>query len=162
MDVPALLVLLQHVHETEGYPVRDEAVSPWWLTAAEKPGQPSRPELGGWVALDGERVVGHVALHPAAGPCLPLWLAGTGRGEEGIAVVSRLFTDRSIRGTGTALLQHAVRQARAHARSPVLEVDGVASPAYHWYLRRGWRELGRVTQQWGHRTVDTAALEAPA
>ena len=79
----------------------------------------AQSELEGWVAVDGDRVVGHVALPPPAGPCLPLWVAGTGWPEDGIVVLSRL------------------------------------------YLRQGWREAGRAVQQWGHRTVDSAALIAP-
>lgn len=157
VDLEALLVLLQRVHEQDGYPVRAEAVSAAWLTAAAKPGQPTLPEFGGWVAVEsaGERVVGHVGLHPAAGPCLPLWVAAAP--AEGLAVVSRLFTDRSVRGAGTDLLSCAVGEAGALGRRPVLEVDS-ESPAYRFYLRRGWREVGRTPQQWGHRLVDSAAM----
>ena len=42
----------------------------------------------------------------------------------------------------------------------MLDVD-VLSPAYGFYLRRGWRDTGRAVQQWGHRTVDVAAMVAP-
>ena len=75
-------------------------------------------------------------------------------------MVSRFFTDRTVRGAGTALLDHAAQQARARDRVPVLEVD-LLSPAYGFYLRRGWREAGQAVQQWGHRTVDVAAMVAP-
>jgi GNAT superfamily N-acetyltransferase len=146
-DLPALLVTLQRTHEQEGYPVRAGAVSADWLA--------DPVALGGWVAAAVDRPVGHVALHPAHGPCLPRWqeCAGT----EALAVVSRLFTDRSVRGAGSALLAHAVQQAQARSRTAVLEVD-VLSPAFGFYLRRGWRDGGRAVQQWGHRTVDVAAL----
>lgn len=159
-DLATLLAMLQRLHEQEGYPVRAEAVSAPWLTSADKPGVVAQPELAGWVAVDGARVVGHVALHPPAGPCLPLWVAGTGRSEGEIVVVSRLFTDRSVRGAGTSLLGHALAEAAQRGRSAVLEVDAL-SPAYALYLRQGWREAGRAVQQWGHRTVDSAALIAP-
>lgn len=159
-DLEPLLVLLAHVQQTEGYPVRAAAVSAEWLTSSDKPGRPRQPELSGWVAEQDERVLGHVGLHPAGGPCLPLWTAAAGCAEDGLAVVSRLFTDRSVRGTGTALLDHAVTQAHGLGRLPVLEVDG-ESPALGWYLRRGWVEVGRADQQWGHRLVDTAALVWP-
>ena len=151
-DLPVLLALLQRTHEQEGYPVRAAAVAADWVAPAH--------ELGGWVALDGDRVVGHVALLPAQGPCLPAWSAGTGRAADGLAVVSRFFTDRTVRGAGTALLAHAAQQATAQGRVPVLEVD-LLSPAHAFYLRRGWREAGRAVQQWGHRTVDVAAMVAP-
>lgn len=154
-DLDALLVLLQQVHEQDGYPVRAEAVSAAWLTAAAKPGQPTLPELGGWVAVDGARVVGHVGLHPAAGPCLPLWEAVAP--SASLAVVSRLFTDRSVQGAGTDLLSYAVGEAGAIGRRPVLEVDAEGQ-AYSFYVRRGWRDVGRTPQQWGHRLVDSAAM----
>ena len=143
--------MLQRTHEQEGYPVRAEAVSDGWLA--------DPTELGGWVATEDEAVRGHVALHPAKdGPPLPLWSRGAG--TDRLAVVSRLFTDRVAKGTGSALLQHAVEQAARLQRTAVLEVD-VLSPALGFYLRRGWRDAGRCVQQWGHRTVDVAALLQP-
>lgn len=153
-DLPALLALLQRTHEQEGYPVRAAAVAADWVA--------SPAELGGWVAVDGEQVAGHVALLPAQGPCLPAWTSFTGHDVAGLAVVSRFFTDRTVRGTGTgtALLAHASCSARDLGRVPVLEVD-LLSPAYGFYLRRGWQEAGRAVQQWGHRTVDVAAMAAP-
>ena len=159
-DLAVLLPLLQHLHETQGYPVRAAAVSARWLAVSEKPGRPDRPELGGWVAVAGERVLGHVGLHPAQGPALELWCAGAGRPAEELAVLSRLFTDGTVRGAGTALLEHAVAQAVLLGRTAVLEVD-VLTPAYALYVRRGWRDVGHVVQPWGHRTVDTAAMVAP-
>jgi GNAT superfamily N-acetyltransferase len=149
-DLPRLLEVLQRTHEQEGYPVRAAAVSADWLA--------DPVELGGWVAESDLRAVGHVALHPAKGPCVPLWQAAAG--EQELAVVSRLFTDRTVRGAGTLLLEHAVTQASGLQRTAVLEVD-VLSPALGFYLRRGWRDAGRAVQQWGHRTVDVAALLQP-
>ncbi|MCU1673380.1 MAG: hypothetical protein JWN77_1493 [Frankiales bacterium] len=150
-DLDLLLPLLDRTHREEGYPVRTEAVSGWWLAPAEA--------LGAWVAVHDEHAVGHVALMPAQGPSLATWTAGTGRAAEQLAVVSRLFTDRSVRGAGSALLATAVDEARALERTAVLEVD-VAAQAYGFYLRRGWRELGRVRQTWGHRDVESAALSS--
>lgn len=148
-DVAGLLVVLQRTHDEEGYPVRQAAVSEWWLA--------SEDELGGWVATDDGRVVGHVALHPAVGEALPLWQQATGKAAHQLAVVSRLFTDRTVRGAGTLLLQHAVEQAASMDRDAVLQVDP-DSPARQLYLRRGWREVGTARQQWGHRTVDAVVM----
>ena len=105
----------------------------WWLAAEH--------ELGAWVAKHGDRVVGHVALRPAGGAGLPGWQQATGRGPEGLAVVSRRFTDRSLPGAGAALLAEAVAQALAAGREPVMQVDP-DSAALDWYRRRGWREVG--------------------
>ncbi|MCW2779003.1 MAG: hypothetical protein JWN17_2728 [Frankiales bacterium] len=152
-DLPVLLALLQRTHEQEGYPVRAVAVSGWWLAAED--------ELGGWVATDDDRLLGHVALHPADDPsALPLWQQATGRPAEQLAVVSRLFTDRTVRGAGAALLGHAQEQARVLGRTAVLQVDPDA-PARAFYGRRGWQEVGTARQQWGHRTVDAVLLVEP-
>ena len=153
IDLPVLLALLQRTHEQEGYPVRAAAVAADWLAA---PG-----ELAGAVAVHVGRVVGHVALHPGDDPAdasaLPLWRQATGRGPEGLAVVSRLVTDRSTPGTGTLLLRHAVERAASLGRTAVLLVDPV-SPARGFYRRRGWREVGTAVQRWGHRTVDAVLM----
>ncbi len=146
-DVPALVALLQRTHDEQGYPVRQEAVAALWLALPE--------ELSSWVAVDGATVLGHVALHPVHGACASLWAT---QGE--VAVVSRLFTDGSVPGTGSALLSTAVDRATSLGRSAVLEV-WVQSPAYGWYLRRGWVDLGRVDQRWGDVPVVVAAVTAP-
>ncbi len=151
-DLPALLAVLQHRHETQGYPVRPEAVSAWWLAADV--------ELWSAVAEHDGRPTGHVALHPPDAVALPLWQQATGRDADGLAMVSRLFTDGSVPGAGSALLEHAVDAARARGRVPVLQVDPEA-PALGFYLRRGWRDVGTARQQWGPRTVDAVLLVAP-
>lgn len=150
-DLPGLLALLQRAHERDGYPVRQEAVSGGWLASDD--------ELWSAVAEQDGRVVGHVALHPPDPAGLPLWRTATGRDAEGLAMVSRLFTDGSVPGAGTALLAHAREQARADGRVPVLQVDPEGA-ALGFYLRRGWRRLGTVRQQWGHRTVDAVLMVA--
>ncbi|MCU1693030.1 MAG: hypothetical protein JWM64_2121 [Frankiales bacterium] len=149
-DLPGLLALLQRTHEQEGYPVRSEAVSDGWLA--------SEDELGGWVADADDRVVGHVALHPADDPAaVPLWQRTTGRDPDGLAVVSRLFTDRTVPGAGLALVRHAVAEAALRGRTAVLLVDP-DSAARGWYLRHGWAEVGTARQQWGPRTVDAVLM----
>ena len=152
-DLPALLALLGRTHEEDGYPVRAAAVSPAWLAP---PG-----ELFSAVALAEERVVGHVALHPAQGPpddpATAGWQRATGRPPGELAVVSRLFTDRSAPGAGTLLLARAVHRAAERGRTAVLLVDPV-SAARGFYRRRGWAEVGTARQQWGHRTVDAVLM----
>ena len=149
-DLPVLLALLQRTHDQEGYPVRASAVSADWLAAPA--------ELDGAVAVGDGRVLGHVALHPAdEDAALAGWQRATGRRADGFAVVSRLFTDRSVPGTGTALLAHAVARAQELGRVAVLLVDP-DSAARAFYARRGWREVGSARQQWGHRTVDAVLM----
>ena len=121
-------------------------------------------ELDGAVATVRDRVVGHVALHPAdhadEGAARALWQRATGRGADGLAVVSRLFTDRSTPGAGTLLLDHAVRRAAELDRTAVLLVDP-DSTARAFYRRRGWREVGTAVQHWGHRTLDAVLMVPP-
>lgn len=152
-DLPALLALLQRTHDEDGYPVRAAAVSAEWLAVAD--------ELDGAVAVAGGRVVGHVALHLPDDPdetgAVARWQRATGRGLDGLAVVARLFTDRSVPGSGSALLAHAVARAAELERVAVLLVDP-ESPAREFYRRRGWRQVGSAVQSWGHRTVAAALL----
>jgi GNAT superfamily N-acetyltransferase len=156
-DLPTLLALLQRTHEREGYPVRASAVRADWLAAPT--------ELTNAVAQYGERVIGHVALHPTATPghdagedaASAQWQQATGLPAERLAVVSRLVTDRSVPGAGTALLMHALKAAADLGRAPVLLVDP-DSGARGFYLRRGWREIGTARQQWGHRSVDAVLM----
>ena len=153
-----LLPLLRYTHQHEGYPVRAAAVRADWLASPD--------ELDAAVAVIGDRVVGHVALHRADAQHDPRavsrWEQAVGRSSDGLAVVSRLFTDQSVRGrgTGTALLADAVRRAARLLRVAVLLVDP-DSPAREFYLRRGWQPVGTATQQWGHRTVEAVLLAPP-
>lgn len=152
-DLIALLPLLRHTHLQEGYPVRAAAVRADWLASPD--------ELDAAVAVIGGRVVGHVALHTADPQDDPVavswWERAVGRPSEELAVVSRLFSDRSVPGIGTALLADAVLRAARLERVAVLLVDP-DSPARSFYLRRGWQPVGTATQHWGHRTVEAVLL----
>ena len=154
-DLPGLLVLLQRTHEEEGYPVRAAAVRADWIATPD--------ELHGAVAVHADRVVGHVALHPAGqeeGDALAQWERATGRSAPGLAVVSRLFTDRSVPGAGSLLLACAVQRAAELERVAVLLVDP-DSPARAFYGRRGWQEVGSAVQHWGSRVVDAVLMVPP-
>ena len=152
-DLPALLRLPQRTHEHDGYPVRQSVVHADWLAAPD--------ELLGAVALAADRVVGHAALHPGDDPddaaSLPQWQHATGRDGTELAVVTRLFTDRSVSGAGTVLLTHAMQQAARLGRTPVLVIDP-DSPARGFCRRYSWQEIGIAVQQWGHRTVDAVLM----
>lgn len=156
-DLPDLLVILRRSHELYGYPVRASVVRADWLA------QPS--EIASAVAVHAGRVVGHVALHPAAGPghhhgeraAAERWSQATGVPQDRLAVVSRLVTDGSVAGTGRTLLHHAEQTATALGRVPVLLVDPDAA-ARRFYLRHGWQEVGTAKQQWGEHLVDAVLM----
>ncbi len=156
-DLPRLLEILQRSHELAGYPVRASVVRAEWLAPTT--------ELSSAVAVHDGRVVGHVALHPAAGRgrdageqvAAERWSAATGAPVERLAVLSRLVTDGAVRGAGLALLDHAVRTAASLRRVPVLLVSPDADARW-FYLRHGWREVGTARQQWGEHTVDAVLM----
>ncbi len=154
-DLPALVAILRRSHEEHGYPVRASVVRADWLALPT--------ELFAAVAEHAGRVVGHVALHPAAthdeGERLAArgWVAATGVPREELAVVSRLVTDGSVRGAGLALLRAAVAAARAADREPVLLVEPAAA-ARGFYRRHGWREVGTARQHWGEHEVDAVLM----
>lgn len=144
-DLPALVDLLGAQQAGSGYPVR------WPLPFPVEEFLVRPGELGAWVAVAGDRVVGHVSvLHPREGWEAEGWLAGTGLGPERLAAVSVLFVDPTVagRGIGTRLLDTAVDRARALDRTPVLDVVQEHSIAADLYRRRGWRVIGEARPPW--------------
>ena len=100
-DLPALVAVLEAQRPASGYPVR------WPLPFPAEEFIARRTELAAWVALDGDDVVGHVALLDVApGWEADGWGAGTGRPASALAAVAVLFVDpdASGRGVGSALL----------------------------------------------------------
>jgi len=157
-DLPALLAILARSHERHGYPRRSEVVRADWLATDD--------ELVGLVAVACGRVVGHVALHPAAtGPdhdlgevrATALWSQATAVPAQRLAVVSRLVTDGSVHGAGRALMSAVVHAAAGSGRTPVLLVDPVAD-ARSFYGRLGWQEVGTARQHWGQHEVDAVLM----
>src|SRR5215472_4967622 len=101
------------VRDLDGYPPRQPGI----FTAPEM--------LAAWVAVDGGRVVGHVALHAAgARQVMALAVEATGWPAGRLGVVSRLLvaTTARRRGIGRALLDRAVAEAHGRRRWPVLDV----------------------------------------
>ncbi|GAA3142178.1 GNAT superfamily N-acetyltransferase [Kribbella aluminosa] len=156
-DLSVCVELLRAVHEQAGYPVNWPADPGLWLT----------PEaaLGCWVAVDGERVVGHVVLTGVDEPAgvgmggderagVELGgdeRAGVGMGGARRAEVERLFVDPAAtgRGTGRQLLDHCVTVAAGLGRELSLEVVDNRGAAERLYRRAGWTETGRTPIDWG-------------
>lgn len=133
-DVDVLVDEMRRVYERDTYPVV-------WPRAPRRflaPGD----ELGAWVAVDGENLVGHIALHDAAtdellgGPASAL----TGRAAHELAVVARLFVTTAARGLGAgrALLSTATEAAHGAGRQPVLDVGQRLHGAIALYEASGW------------------------
>jgi GNAT superfamily N-acetyltransferase len=113
--------------------------------------------LAAWVAtLDGQ-LMGHVALSRAGTEDAAAVFG------ECAAMVSRLFVSPAVRGhgTGTVLLQQAVREARQLGLRPVLEVVAASSSAVAFYERLGWRLVGSTHHLWGPGPVIVRQYAAP-
>jgi GNAT superfamily N-acetyltransferase len=144
-DLPALVDILEAQRPATGYPVR------WPLPFPVEEFVVRPSELAGWVAVDGDRVVGHVALTAVAdGWEADGWCAGTGRPASGLAAVSVLFVAPGAtgRGVGSALLETAVEHARSLGRTPVLDVVSESTRALALYERHGWQVVGRARPPW--------------
>jgi GNAT superfamily N-acetyltransferase len=105
-------------------------------------------EVAAWVAESEGRVVGHVAVHAAAGdPALPAARAVTGLTADQLLVVARLMVhphDRR-RGIGHQLLDLATSYARSRELVPVLDVAQESAPAICMYEELGWQRAGPLT-----------------
>ncbi|WP_299445094.1 GNAT family N-acetyltransferase [uncultured Phycicoccus sp.] len=160
-DLPVLRELLAAQQAGSGYPVR------WPLPFPVEEFLVRPGELGGWVALVGTRVVGHVALlEVRPGWEADGWAAGTGRPPERLAAVAVLFVapGHGGRGIGTRLLDTAVARARHLGRLPVLDVVQEHSIAADLYRRRGWTVVGEARPPWlppDRRPVLLMALDGP-
>ncbi len=101
--------------------------------------------LDAWVALlDGE-VVGHVVLRPtSAPPSATLAASELAVDPDQLAFIARLLVAPAARrrGIAGALLSHAVADARARGRIPVLDVVTRDVGAIALYEASGWRRLG--------------------
>lgn len=158
-DIPALVEVLSAQQSRSGYPHRwplDFPVADF-LT---RPG-----ELGAWVAVVDDGVVGHVAATDVGeGWMAQHWSDVLGRPGHALGEVSILFVglDHLGTGAGAALLERAVTEIRALGREPVLDVVGEDTSAGRFYRRRGWSVVGYGRPQWlpdGHPDVAFMVLD---
>lgn len=138
-DAPALEAIALETHHHDRYPkylpddLRSFILEP--------------DALGGWVATDGDRVVGHAALHPrSAPPIMDVVLAATGLDEDRIAVVARLLVAPGARrmGVGRALLERVTTEAVHLGRRLALDVVDEHVRAIALYEDCGWVRVGQV------------------
>lgn len=103
--------------------------------------------LGAWVAVDGEALLGHVALHRRSVPqVMEVAASATGLGEDRLAVVARLLVDPGgrRRGVGRVLLERATDEAVRLGRRAVLDVVDEHRAAVALYEAAGWVRVGQV------------------
>jgi ribosomal-protein-alanine N-acetyltransferase len=129
-DLDRCVAALALVHAADEYPTV-------WPT---DPGRFLTPTsmLRGWVAVDDDRVVGHIVL--SADPDQP----GTGH-------INRLFVTPAARGhkVGYRLLSEARTWAQAEGLALALEVVATeGSAAIALYENSGWRRVATVPADW--------------
>ncbi|MEV0901379.1 GNAT family N-acetyltransferase [Actinoplanes sp. NPDC049802] len=148
-DTEACVALLRRVHARDGYPL--------YLPPDDEAGF-LRPDhqRAAWVAEQGGRIVGHVALHcPRENPTLSAAAAATGLPVDRLALVARLFTAPEVRrqGLGRALLRHATARAPELGRRAVLDVGQRLPTAVALYESEGWSRAGELRISLNESTV---------
>ena len=135
-DLDECARLLEEVHQLDGYPTFWPADAAGWLSP--------KGMLGAWVAEDGGRVVGHVALAEVEpGHGADAWSDATGLLPAALASTTRLFVGEASRGAGvgSALLGQACAAAAQCGLRPVLDVVETNRDAIRLYERHGWRRV---------------------
>lgn len=138
-DAEELLALAYEVQRQDGYP----RYLPDDLTAFIT----HKAEDIGWVAESAGRIVGHVALHRAAGnPTLPAAQRATGLASDQLAVLARLLVAPSVRRQGVAqqLIAVVLQHAQAQGQRVVLDVVKEAAGPIRLYEGLGWTRLEDV------------------
>jgi GNAT superfamily N-acetyltransferase len=139
-DIPALVEIADAVRATDRWPPHLSASTREFVAAGDP--------LLTLVAVNGNTLVGHVALHErSARPVMALASDTLGIDGSGLGVVARLFVDpkRRHEGAGTSLLHAATGAASRLGRRPILDVWTELHQAIELYERAGWLRLGEVT-----------------
>ncbi|MFT4187548.1 MAG: GNAT family N-acetyltransferase [Aeromicrobium sp.] len=124
-DAGGLLAALRPVHERDGYPLYATHLTTGWLYDGI---------TDAWVAADGDRLLGHIAL------------AHDERGSH----VTRFFVAVDARGSGAGSALLSTVEAWADERAVELTLDVVEhnTDARALYERHGWRHVDTVTATW--------------
>lgn len=145
-DLGACQRLLRVVFYERQYPVYWPDAPRAWLDGEDL--------LGAWVVERQGEILGHVGISRVGLDVASAvrWREITGHPASELAAVSRLFVRRRVReqGIGTALLNLAAAEIRAHGLMPVLEVVSLSSDAVTLVDQCGWRLLSM--DPWGDRT----------
>jgi len=156
-DLDACERIVRAVHALDRYPP--------YLPDGNYRGVVDTPDvLAAWVAVDGEQVLGHVAVHATTMPeTIELATKSLGLSAEQLGVVARLFVAPEARRRGVArtLLDHATDETRARGLVPVLDTALYLDAANALYERAGWTRLGETVVQAGGETFGIYVYAAP-
>jgi GNAT superfamily N-acetyltransferase len=139
-DLPACEGLVAAVHDQDGYPLYFPGRNARTLLTRPDP-------LAALVAVKGDEVVGHVALHAGHETPMAVLAALELQCEvDQLGVVARLFTATTHRreGIGRVLLNVCTNEAHARCLLPVLDVSLELRAAIALYESCGWTRLGTV------------------
>jgi GNAT superfamily N-acetyltransferase len=150
-DLDACVRVLAEVHAADRYPLIWPRDPRDWLTP--------KGLLAAWVASEGDRLLGHVALREPERDGAAIWSTASGLPPASIAAVSALFVapEARGRGLGAALLNHVQREARSRGRHAALEVLERDEAAIALYERSGWMRVRSERAAWA-REQGTALL----
>jgi GNAT superfamily N-acetyltransferase len=137
-DLPALEALLAAQQPASGYPHH------WPLPFPVREFLVRRSEQRAWVAEDGDRLIGHVAVARSGADVDDAFAAALGTDRLGALTALFVATDVVGTGVGGRLIDAAVDWIRAANQVPVLDLLGRDTRAHRVYLRRGWVELGEA------------------
>lgn len=155
-DVAPTLDLLARVHAADGYP----------STLGDAAAFLAPPyEVAAWVAVAGDEVVGHVALHrPPGSATAAVASRTTGLRPEQHLLLSRLFTSPARRGEGIGkrLLEHAQREAERRGDRAVLDVGTAFPSAAALYESVGWLRVAEDRQRVGDEEFDVWVFISPS
>jgi GNAT superfamily N-acetyltransferase len=146
-DFAQLRALAAHVHATDGYPV--------YVPGGDLLRFLTEPRsLAAWVAEEGGRLVGHVAVNSESNQFVMKAVREAGI-EGDLAVVARLLVDPGARrqGIGMQLLAQARTHGELLGRTPVLDVVATSVPAVSLYREAGWKEIGEARIELPGQTI---------
>jgi GNAT superfamily N-acetyltransferase len=137
-DLPALEAVLAGQQPSSGYPHH------WPLPFPVRDFLVRRTEQCAWVAEDGDRLVGHVAVARPDESVHEAFAAALGTHDLGELIA--LFVAVEVRGSGVGgrLIDTAVEWIRTAGQVPVLDLLGRDTRAHRVYLHRGWVEIGEI------------------
>jgi len=139
-DLDACAQTAREVHAVDGYPP--------YMPDDDFRGFVASPDaLGAWVAVAGDEILGHVALHRSSHVAVTqLATSALGVGPDQLGVVARLLVASSARrqGIGGVLLERATREAQERHLVAILDVAMSLPAAVALYDRSGWTRLGTV------------------
>ena len=139
-DVALLKILREQMAEDPAWPpeyAHRLNLSDWLAGSAD---------LGRWVVLGDQQVVGHIGLGAIQGRVAEVFSKATGLPGDRFAELCRTVVDPNKRGLGlaSALTRQALKSALRSGRIPVATVLTGRGAWLDMMLRTGWQQVGEL------------------